>query len=238
MSTKYSRCAASATSSDATRRRLLAGGIGLLGAPLIAAAAFGNKELVTFEVAPGIHVRRGVDEQASAVNDNAIANSAFIVGRDSVAVIDPGGCLDDGRRLRQRIRALTSLPIRYVVMSHVHPDHIFGAGAFAADKPEFIGHARLPQALAQRGDYYRATLEKILGTGRSGPVIVPTRLVASEETVDLGDRALVLHAHGVAHSDCDLSVWDSTSGTLLLGDLLFVHRVPSLDTASKGGRKN
>src|SRR5579872_4005501 len=92
------------------------------------------------EVAPGIHIRRGVDEDATLANDDAIANIGFIIGRDCVAVMDPGGSLRDGARLRATIRKMTALPIRYVLMSHVHPDHIFGAGAFKQDDPQFVGH--------------------------------------------------------------------------------------------------
>src|ERR1700756_3150647 len=77
--------------------------------------------LVTREVAPGIHIRRGVDEDATQANDGAIANIGFIVGRDAVAVMDPGGSLVDGQRLREAVRKVTPLPIRYVLMSHVHP---------------------------------------------------------------------------------------------------------------------
>jgi quinoprotein relay system zinc metallohydrolase 2 len=210
-------------------------GLGLLGAA--AARAQRGAALVTKQVAPGIHVRRGVDEDATLNNDDAIANTAFIVGRDMVAVIDPGGSLIDGERLRARIRAVTSLPIGFVVMTHGHPDHIFGAGAFVQDRPEFVGHPRLPSALAQRGEYYRDGLERILGKGRAGPIVTPTRLVAQTEQLDLGDRRLLLTAHGVAHSDCDLSVFDANSATLLLGDLLFVERVPALDGSIKGWQK-
>ena len=83
--------------------------------------------------------------------------------------MDPGGSLGDGAALRDAIRGQTKLPIRYVILSHVHPDHIFGAGAFAPDKPTYVGHARLPYALAQRGEYYRSRLEKVLGRRCSRP---------------------------------------------------------------------
>jgi quinoprotein relay system zinc metallohydrolase 2 len=193
--------------------------------------------LVTEMVAPGIYIRRGVDEDASAANGDAIANIGFIVGGRAVAVLDPGGSLNDGQRLRARIREVTRLPIRYVLMSHGHPDHIFGAGAFEPDAPQFIGHARLPNAIAQRGEYYRKRLDAVLGKGASGPAIVPTRVVTDQDRIDLGDRMLILTAHGVAHSDCDLSVFDPSSATLLPADLLFVERVPALDGRLKGWQK-
>jgi quinoprotein relay system zinc metallohydrolase 2 len=199
-----------------------------------AAAATAAPTFTTNEIAPGIHFRRGADEDATPTNDGAIANIGFIVGRDAVAVMDPGGSLVDGQRLRATIRKATNLPIRYVVMSHVHPDHIFGAGAFTEDEPQFVGHALLPNALAQRGEYYRTRLDQILGPGKAGPVITPTLLVKDQSQIALGGRVLEITAHGNAHTDCDLTILDRQTGTLLLSDLLFVERVPSLDGSLKG----
>ena len=129
------------------------------------------------EVASGIHIRRGLDEDATATNQDAIANIGFIVGNTSVLVTDPGGSLADGSLLRSAIRAATAKPVRYVLLSHVHPDHIFGAGAFAADNPQFIGHGNLRQALAARGPFYKSQLDRILGPGQTGPLIEPTLAV-------------------------------------------------------------
>lgn len=196
-----------------------------------------TRGFATEEVAQGIHIRRGVDEDVSAQNEDGIANIGFIVGRDAVAVIDPGGSLIDGERLRATIRQKTQLPIKYVVMSHVHPDHIFGAPAFQNDRPQFVGHARLPRAMALRGDFYRKRLEATLGKERAGGVVAPTMLVQDHAQIDLGGRVLTLTAHGIAHTDCDLSVLDKNTGTLLPADLLFVERVASLDGNLRGWLK-
>ena len=191
----------------------------------------------TDEVAPGIHVRRGLDEDVTASNDDAIANIGFIIGREAVAVTDAGGSLNDGRRLRESIRQATPLPIRYVLMSHVHPDHLFGAGAFRADQPVYVGHARLPRALSLRWDYYRARTEAILGKDTVGAAVTPTMLVHDRAQIDLGGRVIDLTAHGIAHTDSDLSAFDRETGTLIAADLLFVRRVPSLDGSLKGWLK-
>lgn len=188
----------------------------------------------TVEVGPAIHVRRGLHEDATATNRDAIANLSFIVGRDAVAVIDPGGSLYDGISLRLAIRAVTALPIRYVILSHVHPDHIFGAAAFKKDEPTFVGHIDLPGQLAARGDFYRQGLERILGKGDAESAVVPTLLVRDRTELDVGDRGLILTAHKPAHTVCDLSVMDKRSGILLAGDLLFVDRIPVLDGDLKG----
>jgi quinoprotein relay system zinc metallohydrolase 2 len=118
-------------------------------------------------------------------------------------------------------------------MTHGHPDHLFGAQAFLADKPVFVGHARLPDMLASRGEFYRKELERILGAGPE-EAEPPGKLIDDRAEIDLGGRVLELTAHPPAHSDADLTVIDRGAQVLLAGDLLFVERVPSLDGNLKG----
>ncbi len=187
------------TGHQITRRQaLLAGACFCIARASAQKPTLDARAFVTDEVAPGIHIRRGVDEDVTPQNDDAIANIGFIVGHDAVAVIDPGGSLTDGERLRATIRRTTQLPIKYVVMSHVHPDHIFGAPAFQNDKPQFVGHARLPRTLALRAEFYRKRLEDTLGKARAGGAIAPTMLVQDHTEIDLGGRLLTLTAHGPA----------------------------------------
>ncbi len=190
--------------------------------------------MATTEVAAGVHVRHGIIEDADSSNGDAIANIGFVVGGHSVAVIDPGGSLHDGLALRARIQEVTAKPVRHVILSHVHPDHVFGAAAFRLDEPSFIGHAALPAALLARGEFYRRGLESMLGEGAAGDVIIPERLVSERVDIDLGDRILTLRAHPAAHTSCDLSALDNRTSTWFAGDLLFVGRIPSLDGSLRG----
>lgn len=193
------------------------------------------EEFTLSEVVPGVHIRHGVNQDATASNLDAIANIGFIVGEDAVLVTDSGGSLSDGKWLRAQIEAKTKLPIRYVVISHVHPDHAFGAGAFT-DIPgvTIIGHEKLPIALGMRGDYYKRELDGIIGAANTGPVVMPTRLVKANDHIDLGNRVISFHAHGPAHTTSDLSMIDERTGLLLPADLLFVNRIPSLDGSLLG----
>jgi quinoprotein relay system zinc metallohydrolase 2 len=191
--------------------------------------------LAMTEVAAGVFVHGGVHEEASPANNDAIANIGFVLGDDGVAVIDPGGSAKEGRELRAAIRARTDRPIRYVILTHVHPDHIFGAAAFRSDNPDFVGHAKLPGALAQRGNYYLRRLREALGDRAEGSEIVtPTILVSDRLELDLGGRRLVLRAHGPAHTDNDLTILDDKTRTLWLSDLLFVDRLPVVDGSLLG----
>ena len=189
------------------------------------------------EVVPGMFIRAGVDQDATVQNVDAIANIGFIVGKDAVLVTDSGGSLADGQWLRRAIRSKTDKPIRYVVLSHVHPDHTFGAGAFAEDHPVYIGHAKLPEAMSARAAFYSKGLGDIIGAEKVGPVVMPTHTIADSDHVDLGGRVITFKAHGPAHTSCDLAMRDETSGVLLPADLLFVNRVPSLDGSLLGWLK-
>ena len=190
------------------------------------------------EIASGVFVHNGVHEEASSGNKDAIANIGFIIGADAVAVIDPGGSFEEGAALRAAVRARTDRPIRYVILTHVHPDHIFGAAAFRDDQPEFVGHAKLTGALAQRGEYYLRRLRSTLGEAAKGSEIVPpTLLVADRLDLDLGGRHLLVRAHGPAHTDNDLTVFDESTRTFWLADLLFVDRIPVIDGSIVGWLK-
>ena len=177
----------------------------------------------------------GKHEEAFAANLDAIANIGFVVGSEAVAVIDPGGSFAEGSALRAAVRSHTDRPVRYVILTHVHPDHIFGAAAFSEDQPEIIGHAKLPGALAQRGGYYLRRLQQALGDAAAGSeIVLPTILVSDRLDVDLGGRRLVVRAHRPAHTDNDLTVFDERTRTFWLADLLFVDRIPAIDGSILG----
>jgi quinoprotein relay system zinc metallohydrolase 2 len=203
----------------------------------MASAGAENGPLLMRQVAPGIYVHIGLQETSDATNGGDIANIGFIVGERCVAVIDTGGSILVGERLRLAVQAATPLPVCYVINTHMHPDHVFGNAAFRKGPapPLFVGHARLAAALAARGDSYRHALLRDLGEAvADSEIVVPTQAVKEAMELDLGGRKLQLHAWPTAHTDNDLTVFDETSGTLWLSDLLFVGHTPVVDGSLRG----
>ena len=192
--------------------------------------------LAVSEVAAGLFVYEAPYRLAAPSNLGAIGNIGFIVGREAVAVIDTGGSFETGERLLAAIRARTQLPIRWVINTHFHPDHVLGNAAFLGEGAKFVGHRNLRDALAQRAQTYLDANRRLIGeAGFQGTrIVLPDVAVDDRMTVDLGGRILELEAHGTAHTNADLTVMDVETRTWWLADLLFVRHLPAIDGSLKG----
>ncbi len=188
------------------------------------------------EIAQDVFVAQGAVATANPGNKGHIANVGFIIGNKYVAVIDTGGSIHNGLRLRQAIRAKTDLPIRYVINTHMHPDHVLGNAAFQPDQPDYVGHRNLTSALGARAETYLKAGEALIGKpGFAGTrIITPTIPVSKAIELDLGDRTIRLTPMKTAHTDNDLVIVDLQTRTAWLGDLLFVEHLPVIDGSLNG----
>ncbi len=187
------------------------------------------------QIAPGVWVHVGLIGDFAADNAGDLANLGFVVGSRCVAVIDTGGSRQVGAALLAAIRLHTTLPVCYVIATHMHPDHLLGHAAFRTEPAEFVSSVHQGKSLAARAAGYLTRQASQLGAQAAGTAIVPAdRLVDGEMVLDLGGRHLQLRTWRTAHTDNDLTVQDDLSGTLFTGDLLFVGHLPVIDGSLRG----
>tara|TARA_Y100001954_G_C15699995_1_gene547245 strand:- start:79 stop:1011 length:933 start_codon:yes stop_codon:yes gene_type:complete len=193
------------------------------------------------EVAKGVYVHYGVHEDANEKNEGDIANLGFIVGEKSIMVIDTGGTQLIAKKLLNKIKEISNLPISHVVITHSHPDHFFGTEVFLNEKPLIVGHEKLNRSLLTNFEFYKNLQYsniKLDIINNAKPVTADL-LVEIKETkeIDLGDRIIEIKAWGSGHTDNDLSVLDKKT-KVLWSENIFVTRVPSIRASILGWKKN
>jgi quinoprotein relay system zinc metallohydrolase 2 len=194
-----------------------------------------GESLKLIEVAQGIYVHQGTHELPNQSNHDEIANIGFVIGTSCVAVIDSGGNPNQGRALKLAISEKTSLPICYVVNTHVHPDHILGNIAFKDPSVRFVGHSKLRESMAERAPYYLTSLLRETGIQLEPQDFVPPDIEVKDQIeLDLGDRTLIVQAQPTAHTNNDLTIFDPKTKTLWLSDLLFMGHLPVVDGSLNG----
>lgn len=186
------------------------------------------------QIADGVYVHTGQHVPIDSPNSDDIANIGFIVGDKCVAVIDTGGSVEIGHQLRRTVKATTDVPVCYVIDTHVHYDHLLGNLAFKEPGMEFIGHAQLPGALATSKEFFQEQFPQYLGKNPADAIIAPDQTVSDSQTIDLGNRVLEIQAWPAGHTSSDLTVYDRRTQTLWAADLLFMERIPALDSSLKG----
>lgn len=200
------------------RRQLLGA---LAGLPLVAASDY---RLAAEAVAAGIWVVRGADAPIAMANGGAIANISIIATDAGAVLIDAGASHRHGAALAALARRLTGKMVARVYLTHLHPDHSFGASAFPAGMV-----AATPAVAAQvAGDAggFSAGLYRLLGDWMRGTELPAPALVAEAGPVEFGGRRLRLFTLS-GHSASDLAVLDEATGTLITGDLVFHNRAPA-----------
>jgi alkyl sulfatase BDS1-like metallo-beta-lactamase superfamily hydrolase len=189
------------------------------------------------EVAEGVHLLPG------------FGNCVFIIGETGAVVVDPG-LFRNGPRVVSALRALTDLPVRYVIYTHGHYDHAFGTPAImeeAAERgfapPTVVGHVNLARRferyqktsghLAETYTMQFASWSKggVLGGGDGGEVVrkavyVPPSL-EYEDRIVLGLGSLALHCrHGLGETDDHTWVWVPERKVIVGGDFI-VSSIPN-----------
>ena len=170
----------------------------------------------------------------SSANRNLISNAGFVVTPQGVVVIDALGSPTLAEELIAAIRQVTAQPIRYVIVTHYHADHVYGLQAFKS-----LGATIVAQRAGR--DYLNSDTAQ-LRLASSRKVLSPwidkqTHLVAADRWLDtdtvieLGGESFRIHHVGPAHTPEDLVVLAEHAGVMFAGDLVSRGRIPFVGQA-------
>ena len=158
-------------------------------------------------------------------------NAGFVVTDEGVVVIDSLGTPKLGRRLIATIASVTDKPIKYLIVTHNHPDHAYGAAAFRAiEGITIIAHRGTidynNSATLQQSVEYR---ESILPQDMQGfaPLQADSYIggdTFSKKRITLGDAVFDIYNTGKHHSYGDLIVHQVNQHIMWLSDLAFNQR--------------
>lgn len=197
------------------------------GAPLTVA-------LVPERVAERAWYFRGETGMASAANRGFMSNAGFVVTRDGVVVFDALGTPALGRGIVEAIRKVTDAPIRRVVVSHYHADHVYGLAPLKAAGAEIWAHRRslgyfASGAAAERLAQRRADLYPWVD--ETTELVKPDVLIDGDASFRLGGTTFRIIDIGGAHAPDDIMLLVEDDRTLFAGDLLFAGRIPFVGNA-------
>ena len=133
-----------------------------------------------------------------------------------------------------KIRAVTDQPIRKVVVSHYHADHIYGLQVFKDLGAEILAPEGAleylgSEASARRLDERRMSLSPWVDERTR--LVPPDVLVEEPTEFTLGEAHFSLTPLGAAHSDGDLMMFVEPDRVLFSGDMIFEGRVPFVGDA-------
>ena len=216
-------------------RRIRRIGLAVLCFAGMASAMAAAPPIKAVRVANDVWFVQGEAALGSAANRNFISNAGFVVTDDGVVVVDALGSPTLADELIAEIRRVTAQPIRYVIVTHFHADHIYGLQAFKAVGATIIAHPAGREYLSSD------TAQRRLEASRQEMfpwIDDQTRLLGADRWLDQEDSTLRVGSHtfrirhvGPAHTPEDLVVYVAKAGVLFAGDLVFRGRIPYVGQA-------
>ena len=167
-------------------------------------------------------------------NEGFVSNAGFVITGDGVVVFDALGTPSLADKLAGKIREITDQPIRRVIASHYHADHIYGLQVFEdmgaeISAPEGAQKYLQSEAAKERLEERRFSLEPWVNEDTR--LVLPDTTISKSDSFTMGDVTFTINYMGKAHSDGDLSMLVEPDRVLFSGDIIFEGRIPFVGSA-------
>ena len=167
-------------------------------------------------------------------NEGFISNAGFVVTGDGVVIFDSLGTPSLANELIKKIRSITDQPIKKVVVSHFHADHIYGLQVFEELGAEIIAPYGAQKYI--RSDAAKERLEERQFSldpwvNEDTHLVLPDTTVSKSTDFRMGDLTFTINFMGKAHSDGDMTMLVEPDKVLFSGDIIFQARIPFVGSA-------
>jgi len=174
---------------------------------------------------------------AGAATDSSgfISNSGFVITSEGVVVFDALGTPSLAQQMLLEIKKVTNKPIKILISSHYHADHIYGIQVFKEAGAEIW---------APKGtmDYLDSEVSESLLESRRNSLypwvnedtylVSPDKIIDKDTTFSLGGQKFLLNYFGKVHSAGDMSLYFEDEKVLFSGDIIFEGRIPYVGDAN------
>jgi cyclase len=193
-----------------------------------ALAATARAQIITGDEASFEEVADGVYAFLGRRND---ANALVIVTNAGVVLVDTGNNPPETRRLKEFIGSVTDQPVRYVVVSQDHGDHIGGLPLFAPPA-QTIAHEKVAEHWAnwrphQINSWRKRFPERAEALGQAS--LTDNLMTFSDRmTLRLGGRVIELIYVDDPYNPGDIAVWLPEEGVMHAGFAGYIGRHPDI----------
>ncbi|MFM9970079.1 MAG: MBL fold metallo-hydrolase [Burkholderiales bacterium] len=156
-------------------------------------------------------------------------NITLAAGRDGAILVD-GQFAPMHEKIKAAVLALTGVPVKVLINTHYHGDHVGGNAPFAGDGVTTIAHENVGKRLAA------GTTNPFTGN-KAAPVAkeaIPKRPYTKDFSLNVGGRVAKIGHPANAHTDGDSYVYFADANVLATGDIVTLGRYPLVDYANGG----
>jgi len=209
----------------------------LCGFNILSYAGTGNSADIKIEpikISAHTYYVQGLSGAASAGNQGYMSNAGFVVTDAGVIVFDTLGTPELAKNLVAAIARITQQPIRRVIVSHYHADHVYGLQVFKAlgaevwahaAGQEYLGSDEAQQRLLQRREVLKPWVDE------NTRLLPADKWLTGDSNFEMGGLHFELRYLGPAHSSEDMAMFVKEDSVLYSGDLVFKGRVPFVGNA-------
>lgn len=173
------------------------------------------------EVGPGVWAAISIPKSGTG------GNAGFVVGSDGVLVVDSFQTEAAAQALLEAIHQATPLPVRYVVDTHYHLDHVGGNGVFAAAGAVVMAQTNVRAWTRSENLKFFGTDPKPEERKQVESLALPSLVYQDGVTLWLGDRQVIVRVMQ-GHTGGDSVVVVPDAQVVFTGDLFWRHDLPNL----------